>query len=158
MARWAIFDLLNMFFCSIFHALSNRKKNIFVSIEMTTLCNSTFFPKTFASFINIHRIRGVSELIQNLDHSFCTKIYFFSFFHKRSSMFSIIMYTEMTKDSMTLESKSSEFCACVILNLFYLFRIFSKCSAYIFHKMQLFFAKINAQNKTISVGNGFMTS
>ena len=26
MARWAIFDLLNMFFCSTFHALSNRKK------------------------------------------------------------------------------------------------------------------------------------
>ena len=51
MARWAIFDLLNMFFCSTFRALSNRKKNIFVSIEMTTLCNSTFFPKTFASFI-----------------------------------------------------------------------------------------------------------
>ena len=45
MARWAIFDLLNMFFCSIFHALSNRKKNIFVSIEMITLCNSTFFQR-----------------------------------------------------------------------------------------------------------------
>ena len=45
MARWAIFDLLNMFFCSTFHALSNRKKNIFVSIEMTTLCNSTFFQR-----------------------------------------------------------------------------------------------------------------
>ena len=42
----AIFDLLNMFiFCSTFHALSNRKKNIFVSIEMTTLCSSTFFQR-----------------------------------------------------------------------------------------------------------------
>ena len=52
MARWAIFDLLNMFFCSTFHALSNRKKNIFVPIEMTTLCNSTFFQRL------LHRLLG----------------------------------------------------------------------------------------------------
>ena len=42
-ASWIVFDLPNIFFCSTFRALSNKKKNIFISIDMTTLCNSTFF-------------------------------------------------------------------------------------------------------------------
>ena len=57
MARWAISDLLNMFFCSTFHALSNRKKNIFVSIEMTTLCNSTFFQRLLHRLLVYNRKR-----------------------------------------------------------------------------------------------------
>ena len=69
MARWAIFDLLNMFFCSTFHALSNRKKNIFVPIEMTTLCNSTFFQRL------LHRLLYITVSTINLKF-FLTSIFF----------------------------------------------------------------------------------
>ena len=55
-ARWTIFDLLNMFFFFVvlFVLFLIEKKNIFVSIEMTTLCYSTFFQRL------LHRLLSVN--------------------------------------------------------------------------------------------------
>ena len=71
-----------MFFCSTFHALSNRKKNIFVSIEMTALCNSTFFQRLLhRSYLQIFLLHKYYPFV-----SLSSKLVFVFLYHRYSNI------------------------------------------------------------------------